>query len=151
LVLSGIALAAVAGLVLTQGVTAQQAGTPPVVVGTYQPQQVAEQSPAQAKLSQRVQGLQAEMQQAQQAGDQTELQRLQAQAQQAQQDAAAEFQSAINSAMPGVAESAGAQIIAVEVAYTAPNVQTVDVTQQIIREMQSDTEPELVAPPQPQQ
>lgn len=103
-----------------------------IVVGTYDPQQVAQAVGLQQQMMQDMQGLQSRMQQAQQEGDQAAMQQIQAEAQQIQQDAADRFLADVEAVMADVAQEAGATVIATEVSYTAPGVATQDVTQEVI-------------------
>lgn len=103
-----------------------------IVVGTYDPQQVAQAVGLQQQMMQDMQGLQSRMQAAQQEGDQAAMQQIQAEAQQIQQEAADRFLADVEAVMAQVAEGSGATIIATEVSYTAPGVATKDVTQEVI-------------------
>lgn len=111
---------------------AQSEPSAEIVVGTYQPEQVAQAVGLQQKMMQDMQGLQARMQQAQQAGDQAAMQQIQAEAQQIQQNAADEFLADVEGVMAQVAEETGATIIATDVTYTAAGVATKDVTEDVI-------------------
>lgn len=106
-----------------------------IIVGTYDPQQVAEAVGYQQRVMQRMEGLQERMQQAQQTGDQQAMQQIQTEAQQIQQDTAMELVGEIEATMPQVAADTGATIIATDVAYTAPGVATEDVTPAVIAAM----------------
>jgi Skp family chaperone for outer membrane proteins len=106
-----------------------------IIVGTYDPQKVAEAVGYQQRVMQRMEGLQERMQQAQQAGDQQAMQEIQTEAQQIQQDTAMELVGEIEATMPQVAAATGATIIATDVAYTAPGVATEDVTAAVIAAM----------------
>lgn len=103
-----------------------------IVVGTYQPQEVAQAVGLQQQMMQDMQGLQQRMQTAQEAGDQAAMQQIQAEAQQIQENAADEFLADVEGVMAQVAEETGATIIATDVTYTAPGVATKDVTGDVI-------------------
>lgn len=111
---------------------AQTGDAAEIVVGTYQPQQVAQAVGLQQQMMQEMQGLQQRMQTAQEAGDQAAMQQIQAEAQQIQQNAADEFLADVEGVMAQVAEETGATIIATDVTYTAPGVATKDVTGDVI-------------------
>lgn len=119
---------------LQPGVQAQEAGDG-LVVGTYQPNEIAQAVGFQQKMMQKMEGLQARMQQAQQEGDQEAMQQIQTEAQQAQQEATDELLADIEAVMPRVAEQTGVRIVAVDVAYTAEDVTTKDITQDIVNAM----------------
>lgn len=128
-----VVLALAAGAFLTgSDLLAQGDEGVEIVVGTYDPQQVAQAVGLQQQMMQDMQGLQSRMQQAQQEGDQTAMQQIQAEAQQIQQDAADRFLADVEAVMADVAQGAGATVIATEVSYTAPGVATQDVTQEVI-------------------
>jgi hypothetical protein len=133
LAVTGIALVALAGGFLLQtDAQAQGEEGAEIIVGTYQPQQVAQAIDFQQNLMQQMQGLQQRAQKAQQEQDQAALQQLQQEAQKIQQDAAQQFLADVEAVMPQVAETTGADIIATEVTYTADGITTEDVTQAII-------------------
>lgn len=149
LALATIAAAAIAAALLAQTAIQAQESTPTdtsIVVGTYELQDVAEQYGINQKLMEGMSGLQERMMAAQQQGDQEEMQRIQAEAQQIQDDVVTTFEDEIEAAMPNVAEQTGADIIAVEVGYIGEDIETKDVTQELIAEMdlesQQETEPE---------
>jgi len=137
-VLTAIALALVAGLLTfgtsacAQGDSQDDAG---VIVGTYQPQQIAQATNFQQKLLQKMQGLQQRMQKAQQDGDQAAMQQIQGEARQMQQNATQQLLDDIKAVAPQVAETTGATIIATDVTYSSDEVTTKDVTQAIIDAM----------------
>lgn len=147
LALCTIAVAALAGALLAQdNIQAQEEETAAqaqeqtdIVVGTYEPQQVAERYGINQKLMEGLTGLQERMQTAQQQGDQQAMQEIQAEAQQVQEDVVSEFEKEVEDAMAAVAEETGADIIAVQVAYLAEGIETKDVTNELIEEM--DLEP----------
>lgn len=103
-----------------------------LVVGTYDPQAVAQAAGLQQRMMEDMQGLQQRMQQAQQEGDQQAMQEIQAEAQQIQEDAANKFLEDVEGVMSQVAEATGAVVIATDVSYTADGVTTQDVTQDVM-------------------
>ena len=123
-----------------------------LIVGTYNPQTVAMQSGLQQKMQAEMAGLQQRMQVAQQEGNQAAMQEIQGEAGQIQERLVGEFESDLDKAMPGVAEEAGVKIIAVEVSYTADEVETKDVTNALIAELNGGEMPqqELSIPGLPQ-
>lgn len=134
IVASAIALA-LAALLLAPSLSAQEEGDAQIVIGIYQPQQIAQATGLQQQMMEQMQGLQQRAQQAQQEGDQAAMQQIQMEAQQIQQDATNEFIERLRAVLPGVAEAAGAQIIASDIGYAAPGVVTEDVTQAVIDAM----------------
>lgn len=132
IVVATAAVALVLGVVSSPTVSIAQEEAASIVVGIYNPQQVAQATGLQDEVMQQMQGLQQRAQQAQQAGDQEAMQQIQMEAQQLQQNAAAEFAANLETVMPGVAAQVGAQVIATEVAYAAPGVTTQDVTEAVV-------------------
>lgn len=140
--LSVLALATAA---LPAGLQAQEEAAG-LVIGTYQPSQVAQSVGFQQRMMQKMQGLQARMQQAQEEGDQEAMQQIQSEAQQAQQDATNELLADIEAVMPQVAGETGVQVVAVNVTYTADGVTTKDITQDIVNAMSAEEESAQAAP-----
>lgn len=101
-------------------------------VGTYDPQTTFEQHPGFAKLMETVGTMQADAQQAQMEGDEQKMQQLQMQFEQQRLQVMEKFQQDLNEALPQAAEAANVQIIVTEVAYSAGNVKTTDVTAQLV-------------------
>lgn len=116
------------------------ADAPPLAVGTYDPQQIAQDTGLPQKMMQEMQGLQQRMTQARENGDQQAMAQVQAEAQQVQRDMVTEFEGDIEDVMASVAEEAGVQLIAVQITYTGPGVETRDVTQQIVEKMKAEDE-----------
>lgn len=136
LILGGIAAAAVLAAVATQGtLQAQETESSGIVVGTYAPGDVAQHTGLQQRMQEGIEDLQQRMQLAQQAGNQQEMREIQAEAQQLQQDIVADFESSVDAAMADVAKAADVDIIAIEVSYAAPGIETKDVTQEIIGQL----------------
>lgn len=142
-----VALVVAAGSSVTGFDLSAQSGAE-IVVGTYDPQAVAQAVGLQQQMMQDMQGLQQRMQQAQQEGDQQAMQEIQAEAQQIQQDAADQFLADVEGVMEEVAQQAGAVIIATDVTYTAEGVSTEDVTQDVIAALggEAPAAPELEPP-----
>lgn len=126
---------------LPSTLSAQESQSAEIVVGTYEPQQVAEAAGFQERMMAGMQGLQQRMQQAQQEGDQQAMQQIQVEAQQIEQDIAGQFLAEIEAVMPRVAEETGATIITTTVSYAAEGVATEDVTQAVIAAMESEAAP----------
>lgn len=150
LAFSTIAVAAVLTAFMAQNTTQAQEEASGIIVGTYEPQRVAEQYGINEKLMEGMTGLQQRMQAAQQTGDQQEMQQIQAEAQQVQNDVIGEFEKEVEAVLPSVAEETGADIIAVQVAYVAEGIETKDVTNEVIAEMnggaaqEADEQPETL-------
>lgn len=149
-VLGGIAIAALAAVIAAQGNLYAQEEDAGIVVGTYEPQQIAQQTGLQQKIQGEMQGLQQRMQSAQQQGDRQAMQQIQQEAQQIQQRMITEFEDDMDAAMPDVAKETGADIIAAQVSYTADGIETKDVTNEIVAKMGGSAESQgnLVLPQQ---
>ncbi len=102
-------------------------------VGTYDPQAAFQQHPAQEELEQASQTAQAQMQAAQQEGDQQKLQQIQQQFEQTRGQVIEKFYRDVNQTMPTAAKAADVKVVAVEVSYTANDVETRDITPQLIK------------------
>lgn len=133
-----LGVAGILALALAPVLHAQEEGMAQLVVGTYDTNQVAQASGLQEQMMQQMQGLRERAQQAQQSQDQAAMQQIQAEAQQMQQDMAEKFRQRIEAVMPQVAEASGAQVIAAAVTYTAPGIETKDVTQAVIDAMKAE-------------
>lgn len=154
-VLAGVFVAAIATVLVTQNATQAEEEAGAMIVGTFEPGTVAQQTGLQEKMREQMAGLQQRMQAAQQEGDQAAMQKIQGEAQQIQKTAVESFQSSIDEALPTVAKAAGVQIIAVEVSYMAPGVESKDLTNAVIAEMGGEApapapEQQLVLPQQSQ-
>ncbi|MGC9455400.1 MAG: hypothetical protein ACP5HU_11130 [Phycisphaerae bacterium] len=103
-----------------------------LVVGTYDPAQAFQASPGQKELEEKARDAQAEANQAQQEGDQQKLTQISQQFRMDQQRIIQQFQSDVEEVMPDVAESEGVKVVAVEVTYTAEDVETRDVTEALV-------------------
>lgn len=137
---ASIALAGIA--LFTPHASKANEDTPTMKVGTFQPSQVAAELGLREKIQQEMAGLQQRMQTAQQSGDQQAMQAIQGEAQKIQQDMVQTFQETIDNALPGVAQDAGVELIALEVAYAADGVETVDVTESLVSALGVEGSPE---------
>ncbi len=102
-------------------------------VGTYNPQAAFEQHPLQEKLMEQYTSLEVAIQKAQQDGDQQKAMQLQQQFEQQRTQIIEQFQQDVEKALPEVAEAADVKVIALEIAYTADDVKTQDVTAHIVK------------------
>lgn len=107
-------------------------------VGTYDPQSVLEQHPAHEELWQAAQSTQSEMQKAQEQDDYEQVQQLQKQYQEKRNQILDDFEADIDNAIPEVAEDMGVQVVALEVVYTDDNIQTKDITSELVDELNDD-------------
>ncbi len=103
-----------------------------MAVGVYQPQAVFNEHPVREEMIGELERVQLQMQQAQQAGDTQRIMELQSEMEQKQQRVIERFQQDMDQVMPRVAEQAGVKVVAVQIAYVADDVQTKDVTRQVI-------------------
>ncbi|MFP4499846.1 MAG: hypothetical protein ACLFTT_02500 [Candidatus Hydrogenedentota bacterium] len=150
----------VAATALTSGtaVQAQQAEEGAIVVGTYNAQAAFEQHPAQAEFKQSIATLQDGMREAQQEGDNERVQQLQQEYEQERTQAVEQFHQDVETAVPDAASKAGVQVVAEQVVYTADNIETKDITADVVDAFPagSDGQPEPAQPgvqeiPAPQQ
>lgn len=109
-------------------------------VGTYDPQSVLEQHPAHEELWQTAQSTQSEMQKAQQEENYEKVQQLQQEYQQKRNQILDDFEADIDEALPEVAEDTGVQVVALEVVYTGDEVQTQDITPDLVEELNDNQE-----------
>ena len=101
-------------------------------VGTYDLKQAFQAHPAQAELMNVLGTAQTQMQQAQQEGDQQKMQQIQQEFERTQAQVIEKFERDVADALPAAAEAADVKVAALEVMYTAPEVQTQDITPQLI-------------------
>jgi len=149
LILFGLALVAACSLLYSVSAPTAKAETGSITVGTYSPDQVAQQVGLEARMMQEFQGLEQRAAEAQQNGDQAAMQQIQADAQQIQERVVNEFQTALDAAMPTVAEATGVQIIAMEVGYTADGINTRDITAEMVEGMDFEAPAAPAAPALP--
>jgi len=133
------AVVALAAGLLVVSASAQQQGAANqsgVTVGTYEPQQLFNQHPDTQALMQELQGMQQQMQQAQQQGNREKLTQLQQQMQQKQQQAIEKFQNELQQTAVDVAGEQGIDVVAVQIIHTADEVQVQDMTTMIANKFQ---------------
>ncbi len=106
-----------------------------IAVGTYNPGQAFESHPKRHELEETAQAAQAQMQQAQQAEDRQAMMRIQQEFQMNQQRIIQEFQNDVEKVMPTVVEAENVHVVAMEIVYARPEVETKDVTQAVIAEL----------------
>lgn len=109
-----------------------------LVVGTYKPQQVFQQSEGQQELMEAFQEAQGSMQAAQEEGDQQKMQKLQSDMREKQEEIIGKFQDELEKVLPEVADATGVDIIAQGVEYTADDIDEKDVTDDVIKAMGGD-------------
>lgn len=109
-----------------------------LVVGTYEPQQVFQQSEGQQELMEAFQEAQGSMQAAQEEGDQQKMQKLQSDMREKQEEIIGKFQDELEKVLPEVADATGVDIIAQGVEYTADDIDEKDVTDDVIKAMGGD-------------
>ncbi len=135
LLVTGVGLAFVlAVFVVTNDtpVQAQQSQEAAIQVGTYNAQDAFEQHPAQAGLKESMASLQGAMQEAQEEGDNQRMQQLQQQFEQERTQAVEQFHQDVEAAVPEAADKAGVQVVAEQVIYTADNIETKDITADVV-------------------
>lgn len=101
-------------------------------LGVYDTQRVLQAFGPYAEYQQKVRDLQARARQQGQGLDQETLMKMRQQMNAARNELLQEYQRAVNDALPGVARQNDLQVVAVEVAYTSDNVETVDVTGDLV-------------------
>jgi Skp family chaperone for outer membrane proteins len=140
------ALALIAGSLGPRHAQAQEETS--INVGTYDPQSVFEQHPAQKELEQLMNSLQAKAEQAQgEEGGTAELQRLQAQYEQTRTRLVEQFHGDIEKVMPAAAKAADVSVVAVELIYKGNDVNVKDITSEIIKRFKEDTGDQGETPP----
>ncbi|MFW6164409.1 MAG: hypothetical protein ACODAJ_16690 [Planctomycetota bacterium] len=102
-------------------------------VGTYDPQAVFMKHPAQEQLAKAGQAARTQMQKAQQEGDQEKVEQVQRQYAETRTRFIDKFEDDVADALPDVARAAGVKVIAVQVAYTAEDVRTKDITPHLVK------------------
>lgn len=100
----------------------------PLQVGTYDAEAAFQAHPAQQQMEQALNTAQTQMQRAQQQGDQQQMQQIQQQFEQSREQAIQQFQQDVSRVLPTVAADVGVQVVAMEIAYKADHVKTVDIT-----------------------
>ncbi|MBD3297828.1 MAG: hypothetical protein GF341_04165 [candidate division Zixibacteria bacterium] len=118
---------------LPEGSSADESGEDvSLTVGTYDAETVFQSHPAQSELSSAMQSAQMKMQQAQQTGNQQQMQQIQMEHQQTRGRLIGEFEDDIAAAIPDIAKSAGVNVAAMQVMYTADDVETKDITSDLV-------------------
>ncbi|MFA9479704.1 hypothetical protein ACERK3_15560 [Phycisphaerales bacterium AB-hyl4] len=141
-----VALAAGATVMTTANHSQAQEGEG-LRIGTYQQDLVFSGYHALGELMQEFQELQMEAQQAQQEGNQEQMMQLQQRLQEAQQNIIGTYESALDEALPEVAEETGVDVIALEVVYTAEGIEPQDVTENLLEKLNDGEEaPEPMVP-----
>lgn len=102
-------------------------------VGIYDPQEAFDAHPAQKELLTAAESAQTQMQEAQQQGDQQKMQQIQQQFEQSRARTIEKFQQDVEKTMPTAAQAAGVQVAAVEIVYKANDVQTRNITPELIK------------------
>jgi Skp family chaperone for outer membrane proteins len=111
---------------------AQDVSESALQVGTYDVEAVFQQHPARTELEKISQTAQAQMQAAQQEGDQEKLQQVREQFQQTRDQLVEKFYQDVDKTIPTAAEEADVKLVAAEVSYTAKDVESKDITPQLI-------------------
>jgi Skp family chaperone for outer membrane proteins len=132
-------LCAVAAVAMLSGgaAVAQDSGSGDgeITVGTYDMRAIFQAYDGRQEFMQRAQEIQQQAQAAQQAGDRQKLQQLQQQMQQEQQKMGMKLTEAIDGIIANVAEEQGLEVVVSEVLYSVDAVETKDVTDAIIKEV----------------
>ncbi len=116
-------------------------------VGVFDVNQAFNAYPGIQRAQQRSQELQADMQQAGAAQDQARMGEIQQEFQQLQQRAVQEFQADLERVLPDIARAAQVPLIVHDVAYAAPNLESVDLTGQVVEALRQGETPERPAIP----
>jgi len=109
----------------------QQVAESAMKVGVYDQEALFREYPGSDELMQFYQGIQQQMQEAQQNGNRQKLQQLQQAAEQKQKEVIDKFNHAVDEALPKVAAKIGVKIVAIEVVYTAGDVETTNLTRSL--------------------
>lgn len=134
------ATVAIGGLILAAQVyagshEADEAEAAEMAVGTYEPMVAFQSHPGFRELEEKGQAAQAEMQQAQETQDQEAMMRIHQQFQMDQQRIIEQFHNDLDQVMPKVAEREDVHVVAMEIVYSRPNVETRDVTEAVVAEL----------------
>ncbi len=103
-----------------------------IKVGTFDIQTVFTQHPSQSELTKMSTSIQSEMQQAQQEGNTQKIQQLQQQFEQQRMQIVQEFENSLDETIPEAAKAADVKIVATEIYYTDKDVETEDITSELI-------------------
>lgn len=118
--------------------TEEQADNATLKVGVYDAQALFQQSPDGKELMEYYENLQQEIQKAQQAGDQMKIQQLQQEAEKKRTEVVENFHKSVDEILPDVADDAGIKVVAVQVIYTADEVQTENLTRALADAMDEE-------------
>lgn len=138
------------GLIATALVLASHLDAQAAEVGTYDPGAVFQKHPAQAEMTKAWESVQPKMQEAQQAGDQEALQQVQQQYAQTRERLIEKFHKDVADVLPEVAKATGVKVVAVQVVYTAEDVQTKDITPDLIQAFSKKGQGTRERPPLPE-
>lgn len=146
-----VAVAALAMTLVSQpDARADQHGGGVTQVGTYDLEQVFQTYPGRQELMEAFQEAQPQMAEAQQEGNHQRMQQIQQQLQQKQQEVIDKFYEDVEEQLPGIAEAANVQVVALEVAWTAEGIDTLDLTGQVVEALGGEVEEEPMLPPMPE-
>lgn len=113
-----------------------------IAVGTYQQEAAFQNYHRTEELMAFAQELEAEAMEAQQAGDQQKLMDLQAQMQQRQNATIESFFNDIERILPDLARQQNVQVVAVEIQYLAPDIESKDITDLLVEQLNADVQVE---------
>ncbi|TVQ53663.1 MAG: hypothetical protein EA377_07575 [Phycisphaerales bacterium] len=140
-------LAAGAALVAAVGIAAgltlapdHHDGESKMTIGTYEPQQVFDNYHRTVEFFEYLEQIQAEAMEAQQAGDQDRLMELEMQFQQRQQELMERFEAAVERTMPSVASDQNVKLIALEIVYSADDIDEKDLTTEILDKLNQNAD-----------
>lgn len=115
-----------------------------LAVGTYQQEAAFQNYHRTQELMAYAQELEAEAMEAQQTGDHQKLMELQTQMQQRQNETIESFFNDIERILPDLAREQNVQVVAVEIQYIAPNIESKDITELLVRQLNADVQVEEV-------
>jgi hypothetical protein len=104
-----------------------------VRVGTYEPHRAFDRYRGAADFIAFVQQLQMQAHAAQEAGDIERLMELQQELQQKQMQVIGRFEADVEKVIPAIARKAEVNLVVVEVVYSEPNIEPVDLTDEVVR------------------
>jgi Skp family chaperone for outer membrane proteins len=109
-------------------------------VGTYDRQKAFRQYPGRKDLMDAFTSARSQMSKAQQEGNQKKIKEIQQNLQKKQTEIVKKFQKDVKKALPDVADKAKVKVVAVDVVYTADDVNTKDITSDIVKAIGGDPE-----------
>ncbi len=145
-----VAIAALAITLVQPDARADQHAEGITQVGTYNIEQVFQTYPGRQELMEAFQEAQPQMAEAQQEGDHQKMQQIQEQLQQKQQEVIDKFHDDVEEQLPGIAGEANVQVVALEIAWAAEGIDTVDLTEQVVEALGGEVEEEPMLPPMPE-